>query len=255
MFYNIGVFIIILLAATLGSMIGLGGGFMIIPSLVLLLNLPIHKAIALSLISILSISLSAVITYSLSEHIDYKLGLLLEIMSIVGAFNGAQISLMLKSEILISLFSIFLFYAGYRMLMGSKIDIKAKGYDISTPKLIFGGICAFGAGLLSGLLGIGGGSVNVPIMVLILNVPMKLAAGTSMFMISLTTASGSYVYFQAGVIDYYLASIAIVGGFIGAQIGSRLGLRIKGIILRRIFGFILIILSIMMIMKGLGVFT
>jgi len=253
MLIEVGVFLTILLAAMLGSMIGVGGGFLIIPSLVLLLNLPVHKAIALSLLSIVSVSLSAVTTYSLSEHIDYKLGLLLETTSIIGAFSGARISLMLESRVLIILFSIALFYVSYRMLTNMRIEAKPREIRASYNRLAFGIVCAYVAGLLSGLLGIGGGIVKVPIMVLVLNVPMKLAVGTSMFMISLTSVSGSYVYFQSGVIDYYLASVAIIGAFIGAQVGSRLGLRIRGVILRRIFGFIMIIFSIMMIMKGLGV--
>ena len=114
-------------------------------------------------------------------------------------------------------------------------------------------LTSFIAGVSSGLLGIGGGVLKVPIMVLILGLPTKIAIGTSEFMISITSVSGSYVHFREGVLNPYLAASAVIGGFIGAQFGSRLSVKFRAKILRRIFGIVMIFFSILMILKGLGV--
>ncbi len=247
----ISVFLIVFTAATLGAMIGVGGGFLMVPLLTLLLRYPIHEAIALSLLSIVAIASSATITYSISRHIDYKIGILLETTTAIGAFVGANTSLKLPSNILFILFGCALIFVSYRMLAGIKFEAKEKK-RISNIRLSSGVLASFIAGVLSGLLGIGGGIVKVPIMVLILGFPTKLAIGTSEFMISITSAVGSYVYYRAGIIEYMPAASAIIGAILGAQLGSRVGLKIKGITLRKIFGIVMLIFSIMMILKGLG---
>lgn len=247
-----GVFTIIFLAAVLGSMIGVGGGFLIVPLLTLLLNIPVHEAIALSLLSIVAVSSSAATTYALSKHIDFELGLLLEITTILGAYTGAHISLRLPSNILMVILGVVLIYAGYRFLRNIKYEEKRR--DISTPKnkLILGITVSYIAGLMSGLIGIGGGILKMPILVLILNLPTRVAIGTSAFMITITSVSGSYVYYKAGIINYYLAGSAIIGALLGAQLGSRMGLKVKAKSLRKLFGIVLITFAIMMILKGVS---
>lgn len=248
----IATLIIILVSAIIGSMVGVGGGFIIVPLLTLILNLSIREAIALSLLSIVAIASSASITYSRSNYVDYKLGLILETTTVMGAFIGAWLSILLKPSYLQILFGILLIYAGYRMIKDIKITERDET-QISKTRLFIGALFSFIAGLASGLLGIGGGVLKVPIMVLILGLPTKIAIGTSEFMISITSVSGSYVHFKNGVLNIYLASSAVLGGFIGAQIGSRLSVKIRARILRRIFGVVMIIFSILMILKGLGV--
>ncbi|HEW94389.1 sulfite exporter TauE/SafE family protein [Candidatus Geothermarchaeota archaeon] len=248
----IGVFIVIFSSAVLGSMIGVGGGFLIVPLLTLGLGIPIHNAIALSLLSIIAVASSATITYASSGYIDYKLGLILETTTVLGAFTGARICILLSPSILMITFGVLLIYVGYRMI--KKIEFKeAKLRELPLNRLLAGIISSFFAGLSSGLLGIGGGILKVPIMVLILGMPTRVAIGTSEFMISITSASGSYVYYKAGILNTALAGSAIIGGFLGAQLGSRLGIKIRVELIRMIFGFIMLIFSMSMILRGLGI--
>jgi len=243
---------IIFFSAILGSMIGVGGGFLMVPLLTLLMGLPIHEAIALSLLAIVAISSSATITYSSSKYVNYKLGLILETTTVLGAFAGARVSIILPQNILATSFGILLIYAGYRMIKNIKFEAKEVG-SLSKGRIAIGALFSFFAGLASGLLGIGGGVLKVPIMVLILDLPTKIAIGTSEFMISITSVSGSYVYYRAGILSLYNAASAITGGFLGAQLGSRISVRIKGEVLRRIFGLMMLLFAVLMILKGLGV--
>jgi hypothetical protein len=119
--------------------------------------------------------------------------------------------------------------------------------------MIIGMLSSFLAGVASGLLGIGGGVLKVPIMVLILGLPTKIAIGTSEFMISITSVSASYVHFREGIMNPYLAASVVIGGFIGAQFGSTLSVKIRARVLRRVFGVIMIFFAILMILRGLGV--
>ena len=111
---------------------------MIVPLLTLILGLSIREAIALSLLSIVAISSSATITYSSSKYIDYKIGLILESTTVLGAFAGARLSIILDQRLLTVLFGILLIYAGYRMV--KKIEIRDRGedYHLSRNKIITG---------------------------------------------------------------------------------------------------------------------
>jgi len=249
----IGVFIVIFSSAVLGSMIGVGGGFLIVPLLTLGLGIPIHNAIALSLLSIIAVASSATVTYASSGYIDYKLGLILETTTVLGAFTGARICILLSPSILMITFGVLLIYVGYRMIKKIEFKEEAKLRELPLNRLSAGIISSFFAGLSSGLLGIGGGILKVPIMVLILGIPTRVAIGTSEFMISITSASGSYVYYKAGILNTTLAGSAIIGGFLGAQLGSRLGIKIRVKLIRMIFGFIMLIFSMSMILRGLGI--
>ena len=249
---TVGALVIVLVSATLGSMIGVGGGFIIVPLLTLLMHLPIHESIGLSLLAIVAIASSASITYSKSGYVNYRVGLILETTTVVGAVIGAWLSILLSPRTLAILFGLLLVYVGYRML--KNIQFKSEEYiEPSKRRMIIGMLSSFLAGLASGLFGIGGGVLKVPIMVLILGLPTKMAIGTSEFMISITSVSGSYVHFRKGILNPYLAASVVLGGFIGAQFGSRLSVKVRAKVLRRIFGIVMIFFSILMILKGLGV--
>lgn len=244
--------IIVLVSATLGSMIGVGGGFIIVPLLTLLMGLPIRESIGLSLLAIVAVASSASITYTKAGYVNYRVGLMLETTTVIGAIIGAWLCILLSQRILTLLFGLLLIYVGYRMLRN--IQFKSEEYiELDNRKMLIGMLSSFLAGLASGLLGIGGGVLKVPIMVLVLGLPTKIAIGTSEFMISITSVSGSYVHFREGILNPYLAASVVIGGFIGAQFGSRLSVKVKAKVLRRVFGMVMIFFSILMILKGLGV--
>jgi hypothetical protein len=250
--------IITFIGAFLGSMLGLGGGFLIVPLLVIFAGLSIKVATPLSLLSIVGTSTSATIVYANREVVNFKVGLILETATILGAIIGANTNLMIDETTLTIAFVIVIIYVSYRMLKNrgeENRDIENNKREIKYSKMAYTQAltASFLAGFLSALLGIGGGIIKIPVLTLLLSIPMREAIGTSLFMISVTSVSGVYIYFSKRVIDLIYGGYAVIGAFIGAQIGSRLSLKIKADILRKVFSIILIIFSIIMILRVLGV--
>lgn len=249
----IEVFLTGLAASILGSFIGVGGGFLAVPLLTLLIGIPMHIAIGISLISVFLTSASAFTVYFRRGFVDLKLGLFLETASIVGAFLGANIAIMLSAYILKLIFGIVLAYVSYRMFGEGPAEDERRVLWRSKPlKAACGYLTSFVAGLISGLLGIGGGTLKVPIMVLVLDVPVRVAMATSTFMIIITSATALSVYVTNNLVDVMLGASIAIGALIGAQIGSRLNLRFRGKILKTVFAIVLLLLSLMMIISGIN---
>lgn len=247
---NILIGVVTGVGALLGSLLGLGGGFLIVPMLTIFLGIPIKTAVALSLLAILANSISASIVYVDRRVVDFRLGLILESTTMLGAIAGANINLMVSESIIYFVFGIVLVYVAYRMVYGSKYGdggVGCKGGSI----LLAAGV-SFVAGLLSGLLGIGGGILKMPILILLLSLPTRVAIGTSLFMISITSATSTYIYFINNVIVLSYAPYAVLGASIGAQLGSRLGFRIEAKYLRILFSMFLLLFSLIMIGRGIG---
>ena len=245
------VFTIIMGSAMLGSMIGVGGGFIIVPFLSIFVGFNVKEAVALSLLSIVANSLSATVIYVKEDLVNFKLGLLLETSTMIGAIVGANILLLINESLLEIIFGLVLILASYRMIKGASLK-EPEELILTIKKKISGVSASFLAGLASGMLGIGGGLLKMPILVLLLSTPTRVAIGTSVFMISITTVTGAYIYFSNKLINFYYGAVAVIGAYLGAQIGSRLSLKVKTSQLKRIFGFILLIFSVIMILRGCG---
>ena len=105
----------------------------------------------------------------------------------------------------------------------------------------------FGIGILAGMAGIGGGVLNVPLMSLVLNVPIHIAIATSSFISFVNSISGSIGHLSFGNVDLYVAVTTGLGALIGSQIGSRIAKRTKALVLRRVFGLVLLGIAIRML--------
>ncbi len=244
--------IIIFSSAFLGSLIGLGGGFLMVPLLSVLLGIPIHEAIGLSLISIVGVSTSASLNYVVEGNVDFKLGSILEVASVLGAIAGANIALYTPSKILCIVFGSTLVYIGLVMFRGGSREKIERLPRIGRLKMLNGFAASFIAGLLSGLLGIGGGILKVPIMTLYLDVPMKIAIGTSEYMIAITSFTGSFIYLNAGKINIQYLGSAFLASVLGAQLGSKVSLRTEAYILRKIFAIVMMLFAFIMVLKGVS---
>jgi len=244
--------VIIFSSAFLGSLIGLGGGFLMVPLLSILLGLPIHEAIGLSLISIVGVSTSASLNYVVEGNVDFKLGSTLEIASVLGAIIGANIALYLSSKILFIAFGAILIYIGVVMYRGGSRGRAEVMPDIGRVRMLNGFTASFVAGFLSGLLGIGGGILKVPIMTLYLGVPMKIAIGTSEYMIAITSFTGSFIYLNAGKISIQYLGSAFLSSVLGAQLGSKVSLKTESHLLRKIFAVVMTVFASIMIGKGVS---
>lgn len=244
------VFTIGFLAGILGSMLGLGGGFLLVPLLTIIARIPVHEAIGISLASITATSISALTSYTKKDLINFKIGSMLETFTIIGAILGAFTAFYLSENVLKILLGILLLYVSYRMFISierGKMLLKGK------YRMFLGLTGAFLAGLTSGLLGIGGGVLKMPILTLVLGMPTKMAIATSMFMMSITASSAALIYYVKEVSRTILIICSVYGAFLGAQIGSRLALKAKSLLLRKIFGVVLLTFSIILIVSGMGV--
>lgn len=235
-----------------GGLLGVGGGFIMTPVLILLLGMPAHVAVATSLFAVTMTSLSSTLYYAERGMVDYKLGMELESASMAGAILGAHAALLLPGYVIEIAFGLVLGYASLKMMAShghGEEAARGEGY-----RHLWAGVAAsFFAGILSGMLGIGGGTVKGPIMILIMGVPVHAAVPTSGFMIGLTAAAGSIVYLAAGYVDLVCAALLALGVFAGAQAGGRVAVKMKPLMLRRVFGAVLFLAAVRMVLKGMGV--
>jgi len=275
-----------IIAGLLGSMLGVGGGLIIVPVLTLALHLPIKLAVGSSLVAIVANACTAAGIYTKARLTNIRLGLLLETATIPGAIIGGFAAAAIAPSILNALFGLLLIYVAYTMvtrqhfisadnqltdhqhstkagkisdnLSGSLTDSyydrnldKVETYKVNRTSAGLG--TSFFAGVLSSLLGVGGGIINVPVMHMVMGVPMKAAIATSTFMIALTAATGAFIYQYNGYINPLLIAPLIIGIVIGARIGVELTQRTGGEMLRRIFGVFLFLVAILMFLKTANV--
>ncbi|NLI14709.1 MAG: sulfite exporter TauE/SafE family protein [candidate division Zixibacteria bacterium] len=244
-------------AGMLGSLIGIGGGIIIVPILVLIFNLPIKSAVAISLISVCATSIGGASRYLVSGQTDFRLGLFLETTTVAGAICGGLIAILVNQSIIAIMFSILLFYTAIAMI---KKKENVDDFNSEDTRAESGGLIkyivltlSFAGGILSSLLGVGGGIIKVPIMNLILKLPIKVSAATSTYMIGSTTAAGSIVYLIKGVIDYQVAAPLILGTYLGSGIGAKLSGRIYSNAIKYIFIIVLLYSAVTIALKHFGI--
>ena len=255
-----------------GSMVGLGGGVFIIPALVLFLDVPIHNAVAASLLAVVATSTTAAAAFLRDDLTNLRLGMTLETMTVTGAVVGGLIGAALSSEVLSAIFgsvmvavSIYLAlrrHAGRSSsgdaeevgLLGATYYDRNLGTTVSyrVRRLPAGMVASAVAGYVSGLLGLGGGFLKVPVMVLAMGVPVRAAVCTSSFMIGVTASAGSLVYFTRGLVDPVITVPVVLGVIAGAYLGSKLALRVKSSVLATVLAVVLFALAVQMILSAAG---
>lgn len=237
-------------AGFLGALLGLGGGIVIVPALTLIpyFHMTIHEAIAISMTGVLATSLGGTSRFLSEGLTDLKLGTLLILGTTSGAIAGSLLSHTLKSTVLEMIFPIVLFYASYEML---KSQFKDKNPDSPRRHPVAGIAFAFCAGVFAGIFGVGGGAINVSVMHLVMDAPMKIASATSNFMIGPTASAATFVYLLKGAVDLSAATPVVIGVFTGAKIGSGMLKKINTVVLKRIFVAVMILIAIEMLYHGI----
>ena len=228
-----------LLAGAFGALLGLGGGVLIVPILTLGFGFPLTTAIGTSLICVIATSTGAAAINVRAGRADVRLGIVLGAGTAVGALTGAVIAGFLPERILAGMFAAMLAYTAFTMVRGLRRSGAAEPLEtdpaapdgIGAPayrrhRLPLAVAGAFGGGNLSGLLGVGGGIVTVPIIHLLMRAPMRVAVTTSNFMIGITAAAGSYAYLFRGDIDPRVAAPVVLGVAVGGVLGARVGARV-----------------------------
>lgn len=264
-----------LLAGLLGSLVGLGGGVLIVPLLTLAFQLPIQYAIGVSIVAVIATSSGAAAAYVRDHITNMRIGMFLELGTTAGAISGAFLAGILAPQILFVVFGIvliisvapLLFKLGEELPVGVHNDRWAQALSLSssypdhylkrevpyevthTP---WGLAMMYMAGLISGLLGIGSGTLKVLAMDTIMRLPMKVSTTTSNFMIGVTAAASAGIYFARGDIPPLVAAPVALGILGGALLGTRVLTRISNKGVRMVFIPLITVVAIEMILRGLG---
>ncbi len=240
-------------------MIGIGGGVLYVPIL-LAFGVPFYQAAAISLFIIMALSISASLVYYRVQLVDWKLALTIEPLIAITALMGGYYSSFIQIKGLKMLFALVLIVSGYFMIKPIKeiqdryIARGRRGYwprkfgeEKYSVNLLLGLPLTALSGLAAGLLGTGGGVTKVPLMVLLCGVPMKIAVGTSCFMVGTTALSGFWGHYFAGHFEPKIALVLALVVFAGAQLGSRISIKVDKILLKRIYAIFLFLISAWMI--------
>jgi uncharacterized membrane protein YfcA len=257
-------------AGVFGSLLGLGGGILIVPLLTLGFGLDLRAAVGVSLVSVIVTSGASAGVYLERNVANLRLGMTLELFTAIGALIGGLVAFLLSEQVLAGLFSALLVYVAVSMIRPggeAAADVPAAaadpaalppfGVDLSGPgygvrRLGPGAAGSVGAGVVSALLGVGGGLVKVPVMHLLMGVPLRVATATSNLMIGVTASASAVIYLLRGEVDPYVAGPTAVGVFLGASVGSRIAHRIDLRILRVLFVVVLGYTAIQMLRRALG---
>jgi uncharacterized membrane protein YfcA len=258
-------------AGLLGSLTGLGGGFIIIPLLTLGLHVNIHYAIGASLVSVIATSSGSAAAYVKEGITNIRIGMFLEIATTIGALAGAMLALHVQTHVIAVIFGLILTLSAVMSFVKKVEVINTEGSPAATMlklnstfptpdgpvkygvRNVGGGffMMVF-AGMISGLLGIGSGALKVLAMDTIMRIPFKVSTTTSNFMIGVTAAASAVVYLQRGYIDPGLSMPVVIGVLLGALSGSKILVHTKSSgWLRWVFTIVVGILAFQMIYNGI----
>lgn len=211
-------------AGVLGSMIGLGGGIVVVPVLTFLGFSPTTAA-SNSLFAALSNAVASTLSYSKQKRVKFSLGLKLGLLSIPGTILGAVVSTDVSPDIFKILFGLVLIASAVYIFLRKKLEAKEK--TLSKQMIIFAVGASFFAGIISAFFGIGGGTIFVPLMVVGMGMAMKKAAPTSQLILLFSSLSGAVVHSLLGHPDFIQAGFLAIGSFAGGLVGARLSIDIK----------------------------
>jgi len=259
-----------LLAGFLGALTGLGGGVVIVPMLTLLFHVDLRYAIGASLVSVIATSSGAAAAYVREGYSNIRIGMFLETATTIGAMAGAAMALHVSGSVIAIIFGLVLLYSAYlssrerpehaaeltsswraerlRLIGSYPTSEGERTYPVTGVRL--GYLLMLGAGVLSGLLGIGSGAMKVLAMDQVMKIPFKVSTTTSNFMIGVTAAASAGLYLSRGYIAPGVAMPVMLGVLAGSLLGARLLVKTKVKVLRILFAGVIVALGIEMIYSG-----
>jgi uncharacterized membrane protein YfcA len=262
-------------AGVLGSLLGLGGGIIVVPELTLLLCIDIRFAIGASIVSVIATSSGAAAAYVRERMTNMRVAMFLELATTSGAITGAYLAGLVSARWLYVLFGLIMGYSALAMfrkrgelvpadvrpsrladrlgLHGSYFDEAAGrevSYRVSGARPGLG--LMYAAGTVSGLLGIGSGALKVPAMDLAMRLPIKVSSATCNFLFGVNAEASAGIYFARGDIDPFIAAPVAAGVLTGAMVGSRLLGRLRSAAVRSLFVVVLLGVSVEMLLKGVS---
>jgi uncharacterized protein len=271
--FELIILLISFVAGTLGSILGIGGGVIIVPALTIGFGINIRYAIGASIVSVIATSSGAAATYVKDHITNIRVAMFLEIATTIGALSGALLTAYVSPKFLYWVFSAILIYSAYSMFrrhgeetplvqgdrwaemlkLGSSYPDQGKEIAYEVTHVPLGFVLMLGAGLISGLLGIGSGALKVPAMDGAMKLPIKVSSATSNFMIGVTAAASAGAYYMRGDILPLLAAPVALGVLLGSLLGTRVMMNLPNKKLRLIFIFVLFFIAIEMGFKAQGI--
>ena len=265
-------FVVAIAAGFLGALTGLGGGVILTPALTLLFGVDLRYAIGASLVSVIATSSGAASAYVREGYTNVRIGMFLEVATTFGAIAGAFFAARVSTSALAVIFGLVLLHSAWLSTRGHPVTQEAPVADPLAARLRLDGTyptpqgsrpyhvqrpatglaLMFGAGTLSGLLGIGSGALKVIAMDRVMRIPFKVSTTTSNFMIGVTAAASAGIYLNRGYIDPVLTMPVMLGVLAGSLAGARILVGASVRVLRIIFGVLVAALAIEMIVSGLG---
>jgi hypothetical protein len=264
------VFLISMTAGYLGALTGLGGGVVVTPALTLLMGVDIRYAIGASLVSVIATSSGAAAAFVREGYSNIRIGMFLEIATTFGALLGAFLSSRTPTSVLAIIFGVVLLHSAWQSSQGPLEDLAAnaadplatrlklngsypgdagpQSYTVTRVKAGFG--LMFGAGAISGLLGIGSGALKVIAMDQVMRIPFKVSTTTSNFMIGVTAAASAGIYLSRGYVEPGIAMPVMLGVLAGSMLGARQLIVARVRVLRWTFAMVVAVMAIEMIVSG-----
>ncbi len=279
----IGVMLALIPVGFLAALVGIGGGVVVVPLLTLVFGYDVKQAAAIGVVTVVASGITSASRYLKQGLTNLRLAFFLSLSSSTGAIIGAFASLWAPPVALYIALSCVLAYVGVDQVLTRRVEAKriASGsfahaprdalasalslsgsyFDEATGKLVeykvsrsLQGLSAsVMAGIVSGLLGIGGGVLNVPIMNNIMNVPMKVAVATSKLKVMITACTAALVYILTGRVDPILVAPTVLGVSLGAFMGTKVMNKVRTESLKALFGVLLIVFSYLLLARGLAI--
>jgi hypothetical protein len=266
-------FFLAIAAGGFGALVGIGGGIVIVPVLTILLHVPIKTAIAASLVAVVATSTAAAAPYIGRGLADRRIGMVLLVATAAGGVTGGLTAGVLDPRVLAGLFGLVLLLVAAQMLRTRRADetppvlsngegaafrstytepFSGEERTFAVRRVGIGAAVSLVAGNLSGLLGIGGGIINVPTMNLIMGVPLRVATATSTYMLGATAVASGILYYSSGQLDPLVAAPVALGVFVGSRTASRLAHRVRQDVLRWAFVLLALVFSAQMLARAAG---
>ena len=264
-------------AGMVGAILGLGGGILLVPILTMFYGVDLHYAMGASIISVIATSSGAAAAYLRTGLSNVRIGLFLAVATISGALTGALLAGIVPVRWLELILGLALSYSAFATLQQINLELPRDVPDDDWLAMRFGldgvyydrrldqevkyratrvgqGFAAmYGAGVLSGLLGIGSGAFKVLAMDYFMRLPMKVSTATSNFMIGLTAAASAGIYFTRGDIQPLIVAPVAIGVLVGAYLGTAVMARMRNTTVRKVFLPVVVYLALSMILRGLGI--
>ena len=263
-------------AGGIGAILGLGGGILLVPTLTMFYGVSLRYAMGASIISVIATSSGAAAAYLHSGLTNIRIGLFLAMATVGGAILGAGLVGVVPERVLELILGLALAYSAIVTLrqlsleipenppgdaLAVRFELGGSYYDERLEREVTyravrvrrGFVAMFGAGLLSGLLGIGSGAFKVLAMDHFMRLPMKVSTATSNFMIGITAAASAAIYFRRGDIHPLIVTPVALGVIMGAYLGTRFMTRLRNTTLRKLFLPVVFYLAIAMVLRGLGI--